>query len=593
VSPWLDAGLRILAQATVAFALVWLLVRFVPGLTANARAWLWRLAALKCLWTLVATVPIALLPAPVENFGDGPIASVPMPVTEAFPDDLPIAPQPESDRDYFAYLWLAGIAVGVVRLSSAGLRFRSLRTGLSASPDEEANELAAQMGLRRKPLVSFNNEVATPMLLGVWKPIVVLPTALTGDERRMALAHEIGHLQRRDSFWSFALHLISLTFWFVPTIRWAEKAAQLASEEACDAYVLRLTGTRPESYAAMLLRYAKPSPIPAFAVGLSSRKSLEVRIKSMMKPPKTLRRLAYVPLLALLGTALVPWTVVAQEPQLVEVAGGGPQKPLVERYQPLFGHSLLQNPAVRKELHLTADQEARLKESDQRFDEKFKLFSAELARQKRANVSDLDRVRYDQRERAKLYSNNSDDDFNILDPMQRNRLFQITLQVMKEMALGDEKIGLAIHLPEEKRETFAKLVRAHYQKVNEFNSNMLKTLNSNYRLDLGKLNPQERKTYESAKKNLYTTSGEKRRLLYDTYRKLQMKAQIHQGDTALTPSPAFESKVRELATKAEADSISNKQKTMSKIRSLLTPEELSRWEAAKGKPFPIKGYDRW
>ena len=62
---WAEAMGRACWQGALALATVWAVCRFCPRLSGNARAWLWRLAYLKLVVTLVWTAPVTLplLPA--------------------------------------------------------------------------------------------------------------------------------------------------------------------------------------------------------------------------------------------------------------------------------------------------------------------------------------------------------------------------------------------------------------------------------------------------------------------------------------------------------------------------------------------------
>lgn len=589
MNPWLDAALRVLLHSTIAFSLVWLLVRLIPGLNANVRTWLWRLATLKCFWVVAISVPVALLPATSEIIADFPASPVTVTSSANLPVGTVAVPDSQPGLDPLVYLWLAGVAVGALRLSHAALRCRALRRTFSVFEDSEAHDLATQMGLRNRPFVAVSERVKSPMLVGIWRPVVVLPASLDGDQKRMAMAHEISHLRRRDSFWSLILHLATTIFWFAPPVFWAKQAAQLACEEACDADVLRLTGVAAESYSAMLLHYARPHRSPAFVLGLSSRKSLEIRIKSMMKPRRNPRRSAYAPLVILLAITLTPWTVVAQQPELSSVVETGHRGPLVEEFQSDIGHVLLERSNIRKELHLTNDQIAQLDQYTQEFQRKFKLFSAEIARQKRENVSDVERVKYNTRERSRLYTDLRRGDFNTLTPLQRDRLLQITLQVTQEMALGNRSIGNAIRLPETKREAFAALIADHYRRNETYRSRLFRNIYPVAKLNLSKLSPEERKAYDDAKRRLATVSGEERKSLIKHYYQLIGKAATPSSSVDPTSKPV-QLKARETWVKWETAAIKDRDKTMAKIRSMLTPEERARWEEAKGKPFPVKEF---
>lgn len=103
--------------------------------------------------------------------------------------------------------WLAGVAgVGAVFLRRCLALRRVLRGARSLGDGDmlaqEMARLAADMALRRAPRLVASAAVTTPLVIGPLRPVVVfpenLPAALSPDERRLALAHELAHLRRGD-----------------------------------------------------------------------------------------------------------------------------------------------------------------------------------------------------------------------------------------------------------------------------------------------------------------------------------------------------------------------------------------------------------
>ncbi len=85
---WAESVVRASWQGGVVIALVWGLSRLLPRLTPSVRCWLWRLAYLKLLLSLIGLAPISL---PLLPAADPPLAIV----TEATPlaQSAPSAPR--------------------------------------------------------------------------------------------------------------------------------------------------------------------------------------------------------------------------------------------------------------------------------------------------------------------------------------------------------------------------------------------------------------------------------------------------------------------------------------------------------------------
>lgn len=108
----------------------------------------------------------------------------------------------------------------------------------------------------RVVLRAFSAESA-PMLLGAWRPQIVLPAGFEQRhppaQRRLILAHEAMHARRRDGLWSFFATFLRCLFWFNPLIHFAAARFRRDMELACDAAVLRAYPSEQRCYAEAIL----------------------------------------------------------------------------------------------------------------------------------------------------------------------------------------------------------------------------------------------------------------------------------------------------------------------------------------------------
>lgn len=86
---------------------------------------------------------------------------------------------------------------------------------------------------------------AGPVVVGVLRPRIVLPAdfarRFTPEERALVLAHEQGHLARRDPMVNAIAVLVRSLGWFNPFVHIAAAALRIDQELACDARVLAET----------------------------------------------------------------------------------------------------------------------------------------------------------------------------------------------------------------------------------------------------------------------------------------------------------------------------------------------------------------
>lgn len=142
-------------------------------------------------------------------------------------------------------IWLLGAAVWLAAAAVAHARFlRTVRRwGRSVGEKEPLDALArakARAGVRRHVWLRRCPAVASPMLVGVLRPVILLPdTALAGPALELVLLHELHHLRRGDIPVKLLLVLVRGMHWFNPIMHWMDRALAYHCEASCDAWVVR------------------------------------------------------------------------------------------------------------------------------------------------------------------------------------------------------------------------------------------------------------------------------------------------------------------------------------------------------------------
>ena len=196
-----------------------------------------------CLWLLVpASILAALLPAPSQ---------VLLPTVATLPGQIEsmllITTDPSAGHrvgwlDGLLIAWLGGAASLFATLLVRQYRF--VRSLGELRPDTRGRYRS--------------DRSATPMLLGLWRPRLVVPTDFetnySSEEQELILAHEHAHAARRDvavnALASFAL----CVFWFNPLCYRALAWLRMDQELACDALVLSRHASARRAYADALFR---------------------------------------------------------------------------------------------------------------------------------------------------------------------------------------------------------------------------------------------------------------------------------------------------------------------------------------------------
>ena len=207
-----------------------------------------------------------------------------------------------SAADLIRIVWLAGAGVLAVVLLISNLRFarRLHRTRVPCD--------ALVDGAR----VYIVDWLASPCLVGIFRPTVYLTLPCTEDERtlRHVLAHETTHRLHGDCVWSL-LRLAALCLhWYNPLVWLAVILSKRDGELACDEATLRRLGEDERfAYGETLLSLVRAKPntrelLSATTAMTAGKTSMRERIETIAHRPRT-KAAALVLALAVLLTATV------------------------------------------------------------------------------------------------------------------------------------------------------------------------------------------------------------------------------------------------------------------------------------------------
>ena len=172
------------------------------------------------------TVPadIASAENPAVNTGINAVNEAVNPVlSSAFGANNAVADPMRTALTAAAAVWLAGIAVMLVYAAASFLKMK--KTVRAAVPTDGRTMMC--------------DEIETPFILGVLKPLIYVPSALQGDTLKYVLDHEAAHLRRRDHVWKPLGFLLLAVYWFDPLCWLAYALLCRDIETACDERVIR------------------------------------------------------------------------------------------------------------------------------------------------------------------------------------------------------------------------------------------------------------------------------------------------------------------------------------------------------------------
>ena len=294
--------------ALFAVALVRLGFRSSPGGSVARPAW--RAA----IWTIVL-VKFALPwgPAMPWSLSDlfaslSTTPAVHAPVVMPMTTGAAIAPSvwPAIGWLSLAAIWLAGatfVFARAMRAQRAAVRMARSAPPAFGDASLLRSELAAKMRVRRARLV-IGDDATGPFVVGLLRPIIVVPPALLADRAllRAALLHELAHVRRFDAIGRAVQLLATSLFFFWPVVRLVGKRLDLAREAACDAWALESSEVSRPAYARLLVNMA--SLRATAAANLAVRRTLDARVSAVLGP-SVRARLGIVHWLALAVFAVI------------------------------------------------------------------------------------------------------------------------------------------------------------------------------------------------------------------------------------------------------------------------------------------------
>lgn len=149
-----------------------------------------------------------------------------------------------------AAVWLAGAAA---LLGYSLVSLLRLRRRLAGSVP-----LAGEKGVR------LADHIPSPFVLGIFRPVIYLPSDLPEGERGYILLHERTHIRRLDHVTRALAWLAVAVHWFNPLVWLAFRLAGRDMEMSCDEAVLRRMGRDVRAdYSASLLRLSADGRLPA------------------------------------------------------------------------------------------------------------------------------------------------------------------------------------------------------------------------------------------------------------------------------------------------------------------------------------------
>jgi beta-lactamase regulating signal transducer with metallopeptidase domain len=293
-------------QGALLAAIVFLVLRMLPGLSSAARSVIW-------LNVFILLALLHILPVFVGGHEAMTVAA-----------NHAVRLNPLWSLAVAA-IWAAMSLFRLAQLASGALHLR--RIGRNAAPAHVTEALMPLLNHNgHKVALCASDEVARPSVLGFFRPRILVPPALLEQlseaELKQVILHEMEHLHRGDDWTNLLQKLALVLFPLNPALAWVERRLCAERELACDDRVLH-AGSGRKAYALCLTHLAEFALVRrGFSLVLGAwerRPELVRRVQRILSEPARSmgRKPALAAMAGLTTGALACTLVLARSPQIV------------------------------------------------------------------------------------------------------------------------------------------------------------------------------------------------------------------------------------------------------------------------------------
>lgn len=297
------------------------------------------------LWSLIQS-PASLAPAGAAAVGGTSTADLPSAAAGSFgPHWL----------DWVVAIWAAGVTLLGARATGRWLALRRLCRQASFAPaslQRAAASIATQMGVLAPVGLKLAGSLATPIVIGCWRPVILLPMALTLSmpmrQLELLIAHELAHVKRWDYLANLLQSALEIVLFYHPAVHWVSAKVREDREHCCDDLVGECFGSRL-TYARALLAVAEAQHVPAPHLAVAASGGILMprieRILGMDEAPDRPGRDRIGALAVALALALAALTLMTRsDERLLPLPSGLPQALIAPASLPLSQFSMVSLP---------------------------------------------------------------------------------------------------------------------------------------------------------------------------------------------------------------------------------------------------------
>ena len=190
---------------------------------------------------------------------------------------------------FISLIWLIGVAA---LLLYALISYIKLKKSVGASIAIKDNIMAC-------------DDVKSPFILGIIKPVIYVPSSMTGETLTCVMNHEMAHIKRHDHWWKPLGYLLLTVYWFNPLCWLAYILLCRDIEMACDEKVIRnMNRDEKATYSQALLNCNFPRKKIAACPLAFGEIGVKERVKSVLNYKKPAFWIIVVAVIACVAVAV-------------------------------------------------------------------------------------------------------------------------------------------------------------------------------------------------------------------------------------------------------------------------------------------------
>ncbi|CAN5840886.1 hypothetical protein BH20ACI4_BH20ACI4_26490 [soil metagenome] len=145
-------------------------------------------------------------------------------------------------------VWFFGILIFGFRLIGGFWQLHIFKTREISLPDKKwqskFSALCEQLNIRQNVKLFTSNFVETPVVIGFLKPVILIPVSvflqISPKELETIIAHELVHVRRYDALVNFAQSFVEVLFFYHPCVWWISTVIRNEREFATDEAVVKV-----------------------------------------------------------------------------------------------------------------------------------------------------------------------------------------------------------------------------------------------------------------------------------------------------------------------------------------------------------------